>query len=135
MRIIAVDYGDVRTGVAVSDPSGRIAGDAFTLRGLTDKALVQELCRVAAERGAGQFVLGLPRNMDGTEGPRAVLTRAFGQKLERASGLPVTFADERLTTVDAHRRLHDAGRHGAKNRDRVDAVAAVLILEGYLGRF
>ena len=132
MRTIAIDYGDARTGVALSDPSGLIAGEAFVLQKLGDRKLIEELCRLAAEKQGQCFILGLPKNMNGTEGPRAEKTRAFGTRLAEASGLSVLYRDERLTTVDAHRILHDGGKHGAKNRARVDAVAAVLILEGYL---
>ena len=81
----------------------------------------------------GEIVLGLPKNMNGTEGPRAELCREFGQKLEEATGLPVRLWDERRTTVEAHNILSAHNYHGKKRKDTVDAVAASLILEGYLG--
>ncbi|MCL2029969.1 MAG: Holliday junction resolvase RuvX [Oscillospiraceae bacterium] len=134
MRVIAVDYGDARTGVAVSDPTGGIAGDRLTLTERVPERLAKRLAELARERGASAFVLGLPRNMDGTEGPRAEKTRVFKAMLERASGLAVDLWDERLTSRGARLLLHEAGCHGRRNQAREDAAAAALILEGYLAR-
>ena len=78
--------------------------------------------------------MGFPRNMDGTEGPRAALYRAFAAQLEEITGLPVTLWDERRTTIEAHAILHDSGRKMKQHKKNVDAVAAALILEGYLVR-
>lgn len=143
MRIIAVDYGDVRTGVAVSDPTGTLVGETLTLTETGAKALAGQLAELARTREASCFVLGLPRNMNGTEGPRAEKTRAFAARLETASGLSVSFWDERLTSVGAQVLLREAssrsggsrsgsGRNGRRDKGRVDAAAAALILEGYL---
>ena len=115
-RIIAIDYGDARTGVAVSDLTGTLAGEALTIQ----------------EWNAEKFVLGLPKNMDGTEGPRAEKARQFKALLEEASGLPVILWDERRSTIEAHAILHAAGKKEKKHRANVDAVAATLLLEGYL---
>ena len=115
-RIIAIDYGDARTGVAVSDLTGTLAGEALTIQ----------------EWNAEKFVLGLPKNMDGTEGPRAEKTRQFKALLEESSGLPVILWDERRSTIEAHAILHAAGKKEKKHRANVDAVAATLLLEGYL---
>jgi putative Holliday junction resolvase len=132
IRIIAVDYGDVRTGVAISDPTGSIAGDQLLITERDPGALAGRLAELARERVASAFVLGLPRNMDGTEGPRAEKTRKFAARLERASGLAVELWDERLTSRGARLLLHEAGRQGRHVRSREDAAAAALILEGYL---
>ena len=132
MRIIAVDYGDAHTGVAVSDPTGLLAGVTLTIHSRREEEVLERLCQLARDYQAEQFVVGLPRNMDGTEGPRAQLCRAFAARLEEASGLPAALWDERRTTVDAHRILHESGKNGKKRKKTVDAVAAALILEGYL---
>ncbi len=131
-RIIAVDYGDARTGVAVSDLTGTMTGEALTIQEWNAERLAQRLAFFARERGAVRFVLGLPKNMDGTEGPRADKARSFAAMLEEASGLPVTLWDERRSTVEAHAILHAAGKKEKKHRASVDAVAASLLLEGYL---
>ena len=89
-----------------------------------------DLLRLARENDVGEIVVGLPRNMDGTEGPRAELCRAFAAELEQLSGLPVTLWDERRTTVEAHNILSEHNYHGKKRKNTVDAVAASLILEG-----
>lgn len=132
-RIIAVDYGDARTGVAVSDLTGTMAGETLTIQEWNAERLAQRLAFFARERGAVRFVLGLPKNMDGTEGPRAEKARQFAALLENESGLPVTLWDERRSTVEAHAILHAAGKKEKKHRANVDAVAASLLLEGYLG--
>ena len=131
MRILAIDYGDARTGWAVSDPSGLLAGETGVLPSWNEEKLLEELCRLAEAKGAERVALGLPRNMDGTEGPRAEKCRAFGGKLE-ALGKTVTYVDERRTTVEAHAILSEAGKRGKKRKQRIDAVAATLILETYL---
>ena len=124
-RIIAIDYGDARTGVAVSDLTGTLAGEALTIQEWNAE-------KFARERDAEKFVLGLPKNMDGTEGPRAEKARQFKALLEEASGLPVILWDERRSTIEAHAILHAAGKKEKKHRANVDAVAATLLLEGYL---
>ena len=131
-RIIAIDYGDARTGVAVSDLTGTLAGEALTIQEWNAEKLAQRLAFFARERGAGQFVLGLPKNMDGTEGVRAEKSREFKSKLEAASGLPVVLWDERRSSIEAHAILHANGKKEKKHRKTVDAVAASLILDGYL---
>ena len=131
MRVMAIDYGDARTGWAVSDPSGLLAGETGVIPSWNQEKLLAELDRLMEARGVEVAVLGLPRNMDGTEGPRAEKCRAFGGKLE-ARGWAVTYVDERRTTLEAHAILTEAGKHGKKRKERVDAVAATLILETYL---
>lgn len=132
MRIMAVDYGDARTGVAVSDLLCSIVGFTTVIHSRNPDKTLAELERLAKEREVTQLVVGLPKNMDGTEGPRAELCREFARRLEETSGLPVALWDERRTTVEAHNILSQHNYHGKKRKDTVDAVAASLILEGYL---
>jgi len=132
-RIIAIDYGDARTGVAISDLTGTMTGDALTIEEWNAERLAQRLAYLAKERDGGLFVLGLPKNMDGTEGPRAEKARQFAELLREASGLEVVFWDERRTTIEAHSILHATGKKEKKHKGKVDAVAASLMLEGYLG--
>lgn len=131
-RIIAIDYGDARTGVAVSDLTGTLAGEALTIQEWNAEKLAQRLAFFARERDAEKFVLGLPKNMDGTEGPRAALYREMAATIQVACGMEVVLWDERRTTVEAHQILSDCNYHGKKRKNTVDAVAASLILEGYL---
>ncbi len=132
MRIMAVDYGDRRTGIAVSDLLGVIAGDAWTIDQWNSQALAEEIGKEAKSRQVSLIVLGNPVNMDGSKGPRAEKSMEFGKLLGEVTGIEVVMWDERLTTVDAHRILTANDRHGKKRKNKVDAVAATLILEGYL---
>ena len=134
MRVMALDFGDARTGVAVSDAGGLLVGYTAVIPGRDRERVAGEAVRIARERGAEALVVGLPRNMDGTEGPRAQLCREFAALLEKRSGLPVALWDERRTTVEAHQILHASGKRMKQHKKNVDAVAASLILEGYLGR-
>ena len=132
MKIMAIDYGDAHTGGAFSDPTGFLAGTTTTIHSRSADVVLSELARLAKEQGAEEIVMGFPRNMDGTEGPRAELYRAFAGRVEEATGLKPVLWDERRTTVDAHRILQQAGKNAKKRKKTVDAVAASLILEGYL---
>lgn len=132
MRIMAIDYGDARTGVAISDPTGLLAGHTAVIRSRKPEFVAEELARIAAEHGVEELVMGFPRNMDGTEGPRAQLYRDFADKVAQSTGLTPVLWDERRTTIDAHRILFEAGKNAKKRKKTVDAVAASLILEGYL---
>lgn len=132
MKIMAIDYGDAHTGVAISDPTGFLAGSATTIHSRKEEVVLAELARMVRENQVDELVMGFPRNMDGTEGPRAELYRAFAGKVEEATGLKVVLWDERRTTVDAHRILFESGKNAKKRKKTVDAVAASLILEGYL---
>jgi putative Holliday junction resolvase len=131
---MAIDYGDARIGLAVSDPTGLLAGEAWTMEEWDAARAARRIADEARKRSAGLLILGLPRNMDGTEGPRAEKTRRFAELLGAASGLEVVFWDERRSSVEAHAILHAGGKKMKKHRETVDAVAASLILEGYLGR-
>ena len=130
-KVMAIDYGDARTGVAFSDPLGMLAGETTVLESWNHEKLVNALVELARSRAADPVVLGLPRNMDGTEGPRAEKCRALAAELEER-GLRVVLVDERRTTVEAHAILSEAGKHGKQRKQRIDAVAATLILETYL---
>ena len=131
-RIMGIDYGDARTGVAISDLLCTIVGSAVVVPSRNTEKAIADIVKLAKENAVGEIVVGLPRNMDGTEGVRAELCREFAAKLEEATGLPVAMWDERRTTVEAHNILSQHNYHGQKRKNTVDAVAAGLILEGYL---
>lgn len=133
MRVMAIDYGDRRIGIAVSDATASLCGEAFTLHERDMLRAAERIAREASERGVGAVVLGLPKNMNGTEGPRAELSRAFAEILKEKTGMEPVLWDERLSSVEAHAILHANGRKMKDHRKNVDAVAATLMLEGYLG--
>ncbi len=132
MRILAIDYGDQRIGLALSDASAMLCGRAWTVHEWNLDRAVEAIAAAARENEVGLLVLGLPKNMDGTEGPRAEKSRAFRELLIAESGLPVVLWDERRSSVEAHAILHANGKKEKVHRRTVDAVAAGLILEGYL---
>ena len=131
-RIMGVDYGDARTGVAVSDLLCSIVGSTTVIHSRRMDKTLEEIVKLVKNQDVGELVVGLPRNMDGSEGPRAELCREFAGILGDATGLPVVMWDERRTTVEAHNILSQHNYHGQKRKNTVDAVAASLILEGYL---
>lgn len=131
-RIMGIDYGDARTGVALSDLLCSIVGSAQVVPSRNTQKAIADIVRIAKENEVGEIVVGLPRNMDGSEGSRAQLCREFADLLKEATGLPVAMWDERRTTVEAHNILSQHNYHGQKRKNTVDAVAASLILEGYL---
>ena len=133
MRVMGIDYGDARTGIAFSDLLCSIVGTTTVIHSRNPQKTLEEICRLVKEHEVGEIVIGLPKNMDGTEGPRAELCRDFAKQIEEATGMPVAFWDERRTTVEAHNILSAHNYHGKKRKNTVDAVAASLILEGYLG--
>lgn len=132
MKIMAIDYGDAHTGIAISDPTGLLAGTTTTINSRKPDVVLDELARLVREYRVDELVMGYPKNMDGTDGPRAELYRAFAQRVEETCGLKPVLWDERRTTIDAHRILFEAGKNAKKRKKTVDAVAASLILEGYL---
>lgn len=132
MRIMAIDYGDQRIGIAVSDAMAILVGDAWTMKEWKMERAVKKIAEEVKSRGVGLIVLGLPKNMDGTEGERAAISREFGAMLQEATGLEVKFWDERRSSIEAHAILHANGRKEKDHRKSVDAVAASLMLEGYL---
>ena len=126
IRIMAIDYGDAHTGVAFSDPTGLLAGRSTTIHSWREEVVL------AAENQVDRIVLGFPKNMDGTDSLRADIYQNFARRLEELTGLPIILWDERRTTIDAHNILLSMGQNGRKRKKTVDAMAAVLILEGYL---
>ena len=132
MRVLAIDYGDARTGIAISDAMGMIVGQTTVIHSRNAKKTADEIARLVQESRTEKLVMGFPRNMDGSEGPRADLYREFAAVVEETVGMPVVLWDERRTTVEAHNILSDCNYHGKKRKNTVDAVAASLILEGYL---
>ena len=131
-KIMGIDYGDARTGIAISDLLCSIVGSTTVIHSRRDDKTVAEIQKLIAQNGVTEIVVGLPRNMNGTEGPRAEACKAFAELLKEATGLPVVMWDERRTTVEAHNILSAHNYHGQKRKNTVDAVAASLILEGYL---
>lgn len=134
MKIMAIDYGDAHTGIAISDFTGTLAGYSTVINSRKADVVVQEIRRIIAEHGVEELVLGYPKNMDGTLGPRAEKAAAFAEVLRQETGLSVTLWDERRTTIDAHNILMGNGQNAKKRKKTVDAVAAALMLEGYLTR-
>ena len=132
MKVLAIDYGDARTGIAISDYTGLLVGTTDVIHSRKPDVTAREIARLAREQGAQRLVMGFPRNMDGTEGPRAALYRDFAAQVEAETGMTVVLWDDRRTTVEAHQILSDCNYRGKKRKNTVDAVAASLILEGYL---
>ena len=131
-KIMGIDYGDARTGIAISDLLCSIVGSTTVIHSKGREKTIEEIKRLVVDNQVGEIVMGLPKNMNGTEGPRAELCREFAALVESATGLQVVLWDERRTTVEAHNILSEHNYHGKKRKNTVDAVAAALILEGYL---
>ena len=132
MKVMAIDYGDARTGVAISDRTGMLVGQTAVIQSWNREKTAQEIKKKIEDNQVERLVMGFPRNMDGTEGPRAALYREFAAYLAEVTGMEVILWDERRTTVEAHQILNEHNYHGKKRKNTVDAVAASLILEGYL---
>ena len=132
MRVMAIDYGDARTGIAISDALGMLTGTTTVIHSWNPEKTAQEIARLTRENGVERIVMGFPRNMDGSEGPRAELYRAFAAQVAQTAGMEPVLWDERRTTIEAHLILSAGNYHGKKRKNTVDAVAASLILEGYL---
>ena len=132
MRILAIDYGDARIGLALSDESETLASPLSTYASVSMRKDIDHIAALAKEKNAGRIVLGLPVNMDGSEGERAQKTRSFGTVLARVSGLEVVYKDERLTTVSAERTLIECNVRREKRKQVIDTLSAQLILQSYL---
>lgn len=132
MKVMAIDYGDARTGIAISDMTGSIVGTTTVIHSWSKEKTADEIVRLIRENRVEKLVMGFPKNMDGSEGPRAALYKEFAEFLKEKAGMEVNLWDERRTTIEAHQILSDSGYHGKKRKNTVDAVAASLILEGYL---
>ena len=132
MKILGLDYGDARTGLSVSAPTGMLAGSPSVIHEWNRDKLLDKLCDYIAQNQIDEIVLGHPKNMDGSAGERAQKCEALAEDLRARTGLPVVLWDERRPTVAAHQILHASGKKAKKHRQTVDAVAASLILQGYL---
>ncbi len=130
--MLGIDPGTVRIGLALSDPSGTIAQPLAVLRRRSLQEDLQQLMRIADEHGVEQIVVGLPRTMDGRLEAAAREAQAFGEQVRQATGRPLAYWDERLTTVAAERYLIEQGKRRTKRRQEIDRMAATLLLQGYL---
>ena len=132
MKILAVDLGKVRTGLAICDEQEMLASPLKVIAERNQERLVEQVVAEAQENRAKMLVVGLPKNMDGSEGESAQNARAFAQRLEETSGLPVAMRDERGTTISANSYLNTTDTRGKKRKAVVDAVAATIILQEFL---
>ena len=132
MKIMAIDYGDAHTGIAISDRLETLAGFTTVINTRRQEEVVAQIRTLIAEHGVERLVLGYPKNMDGTLGPRAEKCAALGEILKEATGLPLVLWDERRTTVSAAAILADNDTFGAKRKERLDSVSAAVILESFL---
>ena len=128
-RILAVDFGEKRIGLAISDPAGRVAVPLDTLERRNDRSAVREIAEIARREGVGRLVLGEPVGLDGQRGEAAERVRRFGNRLAGITGLPVRLVNESLTTVEAQERLRAAGIDPRHDPARIDAVAAQILLQ------
>jgi putative Holliday junction resolvase len=131
-RLLAIDHGARRLGIAVGDTETRLAFPRPAVQRRGTARDLQRLTSLARDEGAGRVVVGLPRNMDGSEGPQAAAARDFGEQLAAAIGLPVVYSDERLSSWEAGERLQAAGRRVTRRSGELDSAAAVVILQQYL---
>lgn len=132
MKIMAVDYGDARTGLAVCDRTETLASPVGIIQEKSMAKAAEKIVYATREFEAGLLVIGLPLNMDGTEGPRAQKSRKLGALLEKIISIPIEYWDERSTTKSAEGLLSETGTYGKKRKEVLDAVAATIILESYL---
>lgn len=132
LRYMGIDYGDARVGIALSDPLGMLAQRYTTLENTGGKKLFSQIAELVQEKQVGHIVIGMPKNMDGSEGFRAEATYAFAERLKTVTDVEISFWDERLTTVAAHGYLNEVNVRGKKRKATVDAVSAELILEGFM---
>jgi putative Holliday junction resolvase len=133
MKIMAVDFGDARTGIAICDKSEMLASPAGVIHEYNFDRCIEKVTHKASELGAELIVVGYPKNMNGTAGERAEKCSLFAEKLSEISGIKTQLWDERCTTVSAHNYLNQTNTRGKKRKDVVDEVAAVIILESYMG--
>ena len=131
-RILGVDFGDARTGVAISDLSGILASGVGTIKSTGFLKTAEEVAKIAKEKDVSLIVLGHPINMNGSLGPRSEKAQAFGKHLEELTGLPVVLQDERLSTANAHVMLNMTNTRGQKRKSIIDEMSACLILQSYL---
>ena len=134
MKIMAVDFGDARTGLAMCDRTEMFASPLGVITEYKFERTVEKVAHAAMEYAAEMIVVGLPVNMDGSQGPRAERCRAFAQKVEELTGLPVAMMDERMTTMAASRFLNETNTRGAKRKTVIDTLSAQIILQNFLDR-
>lgn len=134
MKIMSIDYGDVRTGIAISDIRGILASPLCVIKESYQPKLVDKIIELINESKAEKIVIGLPRNMDGSYGYRCDDCKSLGQAISEKINIDIEFEDERLTTVMAHNILSDNNVRGTKRKQTVDAVSAVMILQSYLDK-
>ncbi len=132
MRILAIDYGAVRIGIALSDPTGTLAKPLPFLTAKGDAKLAKEVAALATKEGVVRILIGLPRHMNGELGEAAEKVKAFAAVLGQATTIPLKLVDERLSTIQASRQLHDSGKNTRKQRERIDSEAAAVFLQSYL---
>lgn len=132
MKIMAVDFGDARTGLAICDKTELLASPVGVIHEKRFEHAVEKVAAAAAENRAEAVIVGLPLNMNGSEGPRAELCRNFAEQLSSRVNVPVRMWDERQTTVSAAGYLNQTDTRGKKRKEVIDAVAAVIILDSYL---
>ena len=133
-KYLGVDYGDKRTGLAECDISGLIAGGIGTISEGGMRKTAQKVAEEAEKRSCKKIIIGLPKNMDGSEGPRADVIKAFGALLAEITEIPIDYYDERMTTMVAYRFLGETGTYGKKRKDTVDTLSAQIILQNYIDR-
>lgn len=134
MKIMSIDYGDVRTGIAMSDIRGLLASPYTVINESYQPKLVDKIIDIINENRIGKIIIGLPRNMDGSYGYRCDECKSLGVAIKEKIDIDIDFEDERLTTVMAHNILSDNNVRGKKRKDIVDAVSAVMILQSYLDK-
>ncbi len=132
MRVLAIDYGSQRIGVALSDPTGTLARPLPFVPAKGDTKLAKDIAALAVKEQAGLLLLGLPRNMDGSFGEAAEKVQAFAAELKKATEIRVQLIDERLSTVQASRQLQESGKNTRKQRGQIDSESACVLLQGYL---
>ncbi|MEI9997853.1 MAG: Holliday junction resolvase RuvX [Verrucomicrobiota bacterium] len=132
MRVLAIDHGSARIGLALSDPTGTLARPLPFLPAKADAKLAREIAALAQKEGVARILLGLPRHMSGQLGDAAAKVQAFAQALAAATKIPLELIDERLSTVQASRQLHEAGYDTRKQRGQIDSAAAAVLLQGWL---
>ena len=133
-KYLGVDYGDKRTGLAECDISGLIAGGIGTISEGGMRKTAQRVAEEAEKRSCKKIIIGLPKNMDGSEGPRADVIKAFGALLAEITAIPIDYYDERMTTMVAYRFLGETGTYGKKRKETVDTLSAQIILQNYIDR-
>lgn len=133
-KYLGVDYGDKRTGLAECDVSGQLASGICTVSEGGMRKTAERVKREAESRSCKKIIVGLPKNMDGSEGPRADVVKAFVTLLSEITEIPIEFYDERMSTMAAYRFLDGAGTFGKKRKEVIDTLSAELILQGYLDR-